>query len=205
MAKIILLEGCATSGKSTVQKKLVDQLVTMGKSVLPVNEEVITRSLHSPETRNIDGSQEHLKNIIKEYFSLDYDYIILDRFHFSHIISLGANLEDLKEIGIILKEHDVRLLYFYFLKESIADRIVKTLVFRNDEGYRKHYDRIIHGTHSEEEAQQAIYEYYLYRLEKYEELIAKMGLKTLSIDTTQMTYPIDFDSIIPQITEYIET
>lgn len=66
MAKIIIIEGSATAGKSTMQEQLGKILETQGKKVLSVDEKIITASFWKEKgvNRNVEGSIMHLKNVI---------------------------------------------------------------------------------------------------------------------------------------------
>lgn len=206
MAKIVIFEGNATSGKSILQNILADILKSKGKKVLVVDEKVITKSFIKSSTRNVAGSLKLLDSVIEKYFNKKYEYIIFDRFHFTHIVTLKTSFNYFIHLEDKLQWYDLRIVYLYYQPECIIRRIRSSAEIRNikDIGYIKHLQRIIADAKTTEEENQKIQKYYDFRLKKYEDIIKKTKLPVLKLDVTDKKTINDYEKLIPQILKFIE-
>src|SRR3990167_7124032 len=94
--KILILEGIATSGKTSVKNKLADAFVEKGINFSIIEEdETLMPILHNTDKQvGIDL----LKKVIDNALKAEKDFIIFDRLFFTHIFRTKSSIEDFREI-----------------------------------------------------------------------------------------------------------
>lgn len=204
MTKIIILEGTGTSGKSIMQKKIKDYYISNQKTVQIINEYKTTKNLHFQKTRNKNESLNQLKKIIKS-LNTKTDYIILDRFHFSHIASLDLQIEDFKEIEDSLKKLNTKIILFYYSSNSIIKRIRNSLQHRKGTNFETFFNNIIKNSNSIDEENKKIFQHFNQRTKKLKEIIKKTNLETLKINVSKINNIKDYDKLIPKIINFTKT
>jgi thymidylate kinase len=146
--KIIILEGIATSGKTSIQKRLVDfftqnnfsySLITESETLMPILD-------------NIDKkvSIDFLKKIIEDTLENKYDYIIFDRLFLTHIFRTNSTIEDFQDIINLIQDHSLTIL-LTIDEDKILDRINHARVYR-----QKQWNDYVSKKGSDEN----IYQYY---------------------------------------------
>ena len=120
--KILILEGIATSGKTTVKNKLMNffkknLVVEEDKTLMPIL-----------NNTNLNVSIGHLKKILKKALSFKKkDVLIFDRLYFTHIFRTGSSLKDFREIESLLLCNEVFLAFLKINKTKISKRIFNAM------------------------------------------------------------------------------
>jgi thymidylate kinase len=116
--KILIIEGIATSGKSSLIKKLTELL---GEQKLLVLGEPAT---HIPIMRKTDELHtEFFKSLIKEAIRADTDLVIFDRLHYTQAYRAKASIAEYSEVENLLTKHDTFLAYLQVDESAIAERV----------------------------------------------------------------------------------
>jgi len=123
--KVIILEGIATSGKTTVinlikesleRRKLSCQVIAEEETLMPIVDNV------DPQV-----SIKHLSKILTHVFSLDKEILIFDRLYFTHIFRTNSTVQMFKPIEDMLSQHHAYLFFLKIRKEKIEERIFNAL------------------------------------------------------------------------------
>jgi thymidylate kinase len=187
--KIIILEGIATSGKTTLKDKLVSYFTENNHKVSVIGEdETLMPILHSTEK---SVAIELLSKVIKKVVSDDSEVIIFDRLYFTHLFRTHSNTQDFSDIINLLSECNVLIVLLTVEKTSIGNRIFQTMKLRGS-GWTEYVKK--KGTDEE------IIDYYVNQQEKLIELVQESQLQTLTFDTTHG----DYDEIKNKIVEKIK-
>lgn len=126
--KIIILEGIATSGKTTIQNRLVDFfiqnkfsyfLITESETLMPILDNI-----------NKQISIEFLKKVIENTLKTKSDYIIFDRLFLTHIFRTNSTAEDFKDIINLIQDNSLTIL-LTIDEDKILDRINHARVHRH--------------------------------------------------------------------------
>jgi thymidylate kinase len=177
--KIIILEGIATSGKTTVKNKLTDILLEKGKSFSVVEEDKTLLPILNNKDRQV--SIDLLKKIINKALEQEKDYIIFDRLFFTHIFRTNSNINDFKEIEDMVKNQS--LLVFLKIDES---RIPERITYAR-ENRDKSWDKYVSQKGNREE----VFEYYINQQRLLLDLLKQTSLEYELYDTSDM----DFEGI----------
>ena len=174
--KILILEGIATSGKTSVKNKLADAFVEKGINFSIIEEdETLMPILHNTDKQvGIDL----LKKVIDNALKAEKDFIIFDRLFFTHIFRTNSTLEDFQEIEDMLGGQS--LLAFLKIDEAAIPERVK-----NARGHRgKEWDEYVSKKGSDEE----IYQYYINQQRLLLDLLKHTSLKYKIYDTTDIEF-----------------
>jgi deoxyadenosine/deoxycytidine kinase len=206
MTKIVILEGNATCGKSVLQKSLADYFRGLGKKVMVVDEKEVTKSFVKSSSRNVAGSLALLRGLIEIYFTQDYDYIIFDRFHFTHAVVLDTELDVFGKIEILMNDYDVKIVYLYYSDSAIIERIRYSIGHRTllDPGYIAHLHRIFGDAKTTKEEDEKMLEYYALRNARYAQMTKNTIFPVLKIDVTKIKTKNDYASLLPRTIKFIE-
>ena len=118
----IILEGIATSGKSTVQNHLETDLSDKGHLLKLISEkETLMPLLHNTDCKI---SIEFLKELYNKYDSERKvnELFLFDRFYFTHIFRTQSSVQDFQEFENILKHQSLTVL-LTIQEDQILDRI----------------------------------------------------------------------------------
>lgn len=147
--KIIILEGIATSGKTSVKNKLTELFVEKGISFAVIEENQTLMPILDNKDRQV--SIDLLKKVIGEALKEEKDYLIFDRLFFTHIFRTNSSVEEFREIEKMIQAQT--LLVFLKIDESeIPERINKAREHRE-----KSWGEYIAKKGNDEE----IYQYYI--------------------------------------------
>ena len=176
---IIILEGIATSGKTSAKKKLAELLLAQGRTFSIFDE----KETLMPILQNTDRqtSLDFLKEVIGEALKKEKDFLIFDRLFFAHIFKTNSSIADFREIENLVSENC--LLAFLEIAESqIPERIETARRLRE-----KRWDEYVSkkGTDAE------IYQYYINQQRTLLALLPQTSLNYKAYDTTDM----DFEKI----------
>ena len=123
--KLIVFEGIASSGKTTIEKMLLEQL----PSARIVSEEDTLMPLIDNNDKGI--ALRHLKNLIRGLKTESVEYLILDRFHFTHAFRTESRLMYFSDVESMLEElGDVLVVLLTIKEENIRERIEETIRHR---------------------------------------------------------------------------
>ena len=126
--KVIILEGIATSGKTTIKNLLEEYFQSHNLSYLVVEEdETLLPFLHNTDE---NFAKQHLREVILKYFKQERDYLIFDRLYFTHIHRTNSGIEEFKEIEDLIKEKNGKIIFLKIQEESIPKRIFDTMKLR---------------------------------------------------------------------------
>ncbi|MEK7655641.1 MAG: hypothetical protein AAB386_03110 [Patescibacteria group bacterium] len=127
MKKILILEGIASSGKTTLEKLLVARL----------NDSIILSENYTLmpiiDNRNIDIALAHLQKQIQTIVDSSAQNIIVDRFHLTHAFRTQSDLDAFSEIEDGLqKAGNVLIVLLTIDPERIRERVEETVLHRKD-------------------------------------------------------------------------
>ena len=127
--KIIILEGIASSGKTTVKNNLLSKFKKDKISCEVIGEEKTLMPILENTDRDI--SLNFLSNVLEKVLNQDKNVIIFDRLFFTHIFRTASKLSDFKNIENILLKHRVLLILLVIQEEKIAERIFGAMKHRD--------------------------------------------------------------------------
>ncbi len=171
MKSILLFEGIASSGKTTLEKLLIEELksatiISEGKTLMPLID-------------NVDKNTaiQHLHTILEESNNIPEQTLILDRFHLTHCYRTKSKLESFYEIENQLLDSSKILLILLTIDESMIEkRIRETMSYRKND-WQKGAKNIINF-------QEKII-YYNNQQEQLIRLFTESKLPKLKINTSQ--------------------
>ena len=184
--KVIILEGIATSGKTSVKNELEKILKKRGVNFTFVGEEETLM----PILNNTDSkiNCDYLKSILKKYFSNPTsDVIIFDRLYLSLIWRSKGNIKDFDECAELLKDKNAIICFMKIPEEKISERI-KLAISHRDEKWIKYVK-------TKGDTTEKIISYYSNQQKQLLELLKNIPIPYQIFDTTDM----DFQSIAQKI------
>lgn len=180
---ILLFEGIASSGKTTIERVLANALpdsvlITEGDTLMPLI-----------DNRDPQLAVEHVRQLLERFREVRAPYLLIDRLHFTHAFRTGADLtlfseveDELQKLGSVL----VVLLTMH--PSAIKERIQETILRRGD-GWKKGAE----GSIDEKVA------YYTEQQKTLTSLVSVSRLPTITIDTTQKTWDDYAKSVIHRL------
>lgn len=181
--QILILEGIATCGKSSLTKSIEELALKQGQSVLAMDEEETMWPL-----RNTTSQEEcisFLKNILDKVLGEEYDLVIFDRFHFSQIFRTKGTVDDFMEIEDMLRPF--AQVIFLKVKESTIPQRIRDTMARRPASWAEYVRK--KGTDEEIDA------YYIGQQRMLEGVCKETTLPVVEYDTTDM----HFDDIARQV------
>ena len=175
---IIILEGIATCGKSTLTKKLKELAETKGLHLCAMDEEETMWPLRNATDKEV--CIVFLKNLLQQVFEKSYDVVIFDRFHFSQVFRTRGTVEDFMIIEDLLRPY-AKVVLLKVEESSIHERIRETML-RRPPSWAEYVRK--KGTDEEIDA------YYIHQQRLLEELCAKTTLPVEIVDTTLMEFDV---------------
>lgn len=172
MKRIILFEGIASSGKTTLERMLNQKiegsvLVTEGKTLMPIFEEKDPRAV-----------AEHLFNVLEEIREERAETVIVDRFHLTQTFRACLPLAEFHALEKQLCEIAHSLLVLLSIREeAILNRIKET-----DEHRAGNWVKKKPGTYEERT------EYYKEQQRILKQRVKESGLAVLILDTTDKNW-----------------
>jgi len=127
MKTLILLEGIASSGKTTVERLLAEALpnskiVTEGETLMSLI-----------DNRDHKTAVEHLKKVIEAVRNESFDYLIIDRFHLTHAFRTNVSLKEFSSVEDSLRELGDALIVLLVIDPlTIQTRIQETMELRKE-------------------------------------------------------------------------
>lgn len=130
MSKIIILEGIATSGKTSVKDELERILTQQGVSFQFVGEEETLMPLLN--NRDSKVSSQYLINIVNKYLEVQKDIIVFDRLYLTHVWRCGGDVPAFKEVEKLLLENKTTLIFLEIPEDKVSQRIETALSHRDE-------------------------------------------------------------------------
>lgn len=178
---ILIFEGIATSGKTTVEKRLLEKMADA-----KVIEETETL-MPLIDNHDIGLARGHLNQLLDRIEGQNYQYVIFDRFHLTHAFRTKAEISDFADIEERLKSlGDVLVVLLMIDQRSIRSRIEETMEYRKG-GWNQ-------GSQGATTIEEKI-DYYTRQQKTLRGLIAGSGLPHLEIDTTSKNWEAAVESI----------
>jgi thymidylate kinase len=175
--KIIILEGIATSGKTTLLNLLKEGFEARGDTVNIIDEKQTLMPIL--EDRSAEANINLCKRLMDEVKEKKTNYIIFDRFYFSHIFRTRSNGDCFKEIYQFLKDNSALAILLTVNTKDIYQRIVSASEYR-DESWLK----FVESKGNKEEIEQ----YYTVQQKKFLELFGETKLENKIFDATENNY-----------------
>ena len=183
--KIILFEGIAGSGKTTLQKMLVEQL----EDSVVISEEKTLMSL--VDNRDAAVALEHLNAILDEMKAHNTSYLILDRFHLTHAFRTKSNLSDFSLIeNELAKIGDVLIVLLAVDEQNIQERIEETMAHRKEnwktggQGAKTMEEKVV---------------YYTNQQKVLKEQLGQSRFPSIIVDTTQKDWRGNVEQIMEML------
>ncbi len=186
-SKIIILEGIATSGKSTVIKYLSQLLDKSNLTFTIVGEDVTLMPILNNTEKEV--SLDLLKRVINNAIQEGKDFIIFDRLFFTHIFRTNSEYGEFRQIEEMI-QNSALLVFLKIDEEKIPVRIEYARQHRD-----KAWENYIRTKGSDEE----IYQYYIDQQRILEKFINKTSLKYQVYNTTNL----EFESIAQDLLDFV--
>lgn len=174
--KIVIFEGIATSGKSTVINGLRDALLPTCR--VTIADESMT---HEPiMEQRAELHEAFFRQLILSLAKTESDVLLFDRLYLTQAFRAKANLAAYSKIEKMLSGYEVTTVMLYVQEAAIADRIAKAAEHREPEwgAYVK-----TRGSSADD-----IANYYITQQRGLLDLIAQSKLPHAIFDTTEHEY-----------------
>lgn len=129
--KIIILEGIATSGKTTIKDLLVSEFKKRKLKFAVINEEQTLIPIL--ENTNKDVSVNFMSKILDKFLALDKDVLIFDRFYFTHIFRTSSKIENFIVIENKLSKYNILLVLLTINEDRISERVQHAISHRDQQ------------------------------------------------------------------------
>lgn len=183
MRDIVVFEGIASSGKTTLEKILAERL---GNATI-LSEEKSLMPIIDNEDKNI--ALQHLEVLLREVKERRNESFIIDRFHLTHAFRTGSRLGDFSEVeNELANEGRVLMILLTIDPEHIKERIEEAALFRKDK-----WKKGAQGSIEEKET------YYRRQQEILKSLLLQSTLPSLTIDTTDKAWEKYTDVILEEL------
>lgn len=173
--KILIIEGIATSGKSSLIKKIAElisesQIKVFGepKTHIPI--------MDKPNELHID----FFKSLLQDSAKSNADLTIFDRFHFTQAFRVRANISQYAEIEDLLLEQKTLVAYLQVNDDAIANR-VKVAAEHREEGWGEYIK-------TKGQSFDEIAAYYIDQQRNQMQLLKQSKLPTRIFNTTHHEY-----------------
>jgi len=185
--KILIVEGIATSGKSSLIRKISEllknqKLIVVGE---PATHEPI---MGTPNDLHIEFFRSLIDNATKS----DADLVIFDRLHLTQACRANASIAQYSEVEELLTAQKTLVVYLRVDEDAIAERVLRALGHRNKEW----------GDYVQTKGKtlEEIAKYYIYQQRIQIKLLSQSKLACKAFNTTQH----DYDDIANEITMIID-
>jgi thymidylate kinase len=185
--KILILEGIATSGKSTITDVIKEQL--KGLSVRSATEE----ETHIPIMKQT--SELHItffEELIKRLVDDSPDLIIFDRLYLTQAFRAGVSVNDYSDLESLLSKYETVTVFLNVDDSAIAERVTRAAEHR-DPSWGE-YIKTKGKTPSE------IADYYISQQRNQRDLLQASSLPYMVCDTTNHNY----EEIVQQILKKLQ-
>ncbi len=117
-----MLEGIATSGKTSVKNELEKILTRRGLDYTFIGEEETLM----PLLQNTDPvtANDHITGLLNRYLSSSKGILIFDRLYLTHIWRTRAHIEDFTESASLLLENSAQICFLEIPNNKLEERIL---------------------------------------------------------------------------------
>lgn len=186
--KIIILEGVATSGKSTITDRLVKALPA--SLSVSIKDESFT---HIPIMKKTDDiNLDFFKNLLAETTKEQKDIVIFDRLYLTQAFRSKSNLNDYERVEDALQSLNAITIFLQVDEEAIADRVTKAIAHR-DPTWGEY-------VHTKGKAMKEIATYYIDQQRAQLELLKQSKLPYKIFNTTTHNY----DDVVSYLINFLE-
>lgn len=169
--KILIFEGIASSGKTTIEKLLLDQL-----SKAQIIEETDTL-MPIIDNKDVEVAKGHLAKLLTQIKTTDCDFMILDRFHITHTFRTASDVHAFSAIEDSLASlGEVHIVLLTMQNDAIRGRIEETMEYRKD-GWNK-------GGRGAKTIDEKV-AYYTGQQKRLRQLVTQSNLPHVELDTTE--------------------
>ncbi len=183
--KIIILEGIATSGKTTLQKLLKEKLSPAGKIKI-LTENVTLMPLVENKSKKI--ALDHIQKLLLKLSKDKADIFITDRFHFTHIFRTKSRIKYFNKIEKELQNVFKVLVITLVVDEKYIKRNIEESL-----NIRKNWGKGKKGTIEEKVS------YYKNQQKELVKITKESNLPILKINTTEKKWNAYAEKIINKI------
>lgn len=180
---LIILEGIASSGKTTIVNNLVRKLAVSNK-VRAFSEDETLMSIVND--RRMETAHNLMHELLVKFENSPADFLITDRYHFSHTYRTEKNLDSVSEIeNSLIKEFKAHIYLLTVDEEKIPARV--------QDSWNRRGEWLGKSGPIEEKT-----EYYIRQQQKMLELAKQSKIPVSIIDTTNMNWEEITDKIITE-------
>ncbi|MET1033418.1 MAG: hypothetical protein ABWX94_02875 [Candidatus Saccharimonadales bacterium] len=124
--KILILEGIATSGKSTITKTIEEQLE--GLSIIVATEE----ETHIPIMKQTNKLHTvFFEDLFKRLIDKNPDLVIFDRLYLTQAFRAGVSISDYSDLEDLLSKCETLTVFLKVNNSAIAERVTKAAEHRD--------------------------------------------------------------------------
>lgn len=183
--RILIFEGVATSGKTTLEKLVAGRLP--GSFIVRENETLMPLI----DNRDPEVALSHLQNLVKSMDANPAPVLIVDRFHLTHAFRTHADLKEFSPIEEDLRKMaDVTLILLEVDEAAIKERINESTLRRQGAWLKGKQGSIEERT-----------DYYVKQQDELLELSSSSKLPRNIINTTEKDWAKYADEIVNVISE----
>jgi thymidylate kinase len=184
--KTIILEGIATSGKSTIINKVEDAVKEVALLKVVPEEQSLMAIL---DNTDLKVSLEYLNRLLSEVYGKEYSLVIFDRLHLTHAFRTNSNIEDYANIEEQLLTHSSEIIFLKVQESAIADRVKQASEHR-DPSWKEYL--VTKGKDFDE-----IAGYYIKQQKRQIELLEQSRIPYRIFDMTEHDYASILEYILP--------
>lgn len=118
--RTIILEGIATSGKSTIIK-LLESAFPESQKVKIVPESETVMAIVDNTSREV--ALAYLRSVIEDAYKTPSDIVIFDRLYLTHIFRVNGTMKDFASIEDLLTPHGPITVYLEVDEAAISERV----------------------------------------------------------------------------------
>ena len=171
--KIIILEGIATSGKTSVRNELENILTARNADYLFVEEEeTLLPLLHN---KSVDESADYLRVLLQKYTASRKEVLIFDRLFLTHVWRVQADIERFRDSLTMLMDVHTTICFLQIPEQLIPARVGNAMAHRDEQWVK--YVKSKASTDAE------IFEYYIGQQKKLLTLLDEIPLPHKVFDT----------------------
>jgi hypothetical protein len=178
MKKIIMLEGIATSGKTSVKNELENILKERALNYAFIDEEeTLIPLLHNSDAARANN---HIVQVLNKYLSLDKNVLIFDRLYLTHIWRTKADIESFTESTSLLFQNNAYICFLKIPNNKLKERISLAQSHR-DEGWNNYVS-------TKGKTQDEIVAYYSNQQDELLELLKNVSVPNAIFNTEDMDF-----------------
>ena len=177
--KLVIIEGIATSGKTSVIKELEKILKKEKIDYTTIKEKETLLPIFKDRSKKTNLN--FISKLLKKYLKLrNKRIIIFDRLYLTHIYRTKSNIKDFESIGILLKRNNVTIVLLTIKEEKIKERILGASKHREKTWWKD----ILNERGDEKD----IEEYYIKQQRKFLDFVSSINIPVIILDTTDSNF-----------------